>query len=148
MCNGSTFVSKQTNEREKWGNQRTKTKYESYLVPRVDTSHNGDKLERRQQKRRHAKTATTKTATTVVKTATVHKSKRRQLLVKTATVIGQNGDSHWSKRRSLVKTATTNGQNGDINKSITQTCDTISVDTSHNGDKSERRQQKRLLSPF
>ena len=79
-----------------------------------DTSHNGDKSERRQQKRRHAKTATTKTATTVVKTATVHKSKRRQLLVKTATVIGQNGDSHWSKRRrSLVKTATTNGRNGD-----------------------------------
>ena len=78
----------------------------------MDTSHNGDKSERRQQKRRHPKTATT-----VIKTATVHKSKRRQLLVKTATVIGQNGDSHWSKRRrSLVKTATTNGQNGDINK--------------------------------
>ena len=50
--------------------------------------------ERRQKKRRHVKTATTKTATTVVKTATVHKSKRRQLLVKTATVISQNGDRH------------------------------------------------------
>ena len=59
----------------------------------TDTSHNGDN-----KKRRHTKTATIKTATTVVKTATVHKSKRRQLLVKTATVIGQNGDSHWSKR--------------------------------------------------
>ena len=91
-----------------------------------NTSHNDDKSERRQQKRRHAKTATTKTATTVVKTATVHKSKRRQLLVKTATVIGQNGEDLWSKRRQpMVETATTNGQNGDINKSITQTCDTI-----------------------
>ena len=81
---------------------------------RLDTSHNGDKSERRQQKRRHAKTAIKQKATTVVKTATVHKSKRRQLLIKTATVIGQNGDSHWSKRRrSLVKTATTDGRNGD-----------------------------------
>ena len=58
----------------------------------MDTSHNVDKSERRQQKWRHAKTATT-----VVKTATVHKSKRRQLLVKTATVIGQNGKDLWSK---------------------------------------------------
>ena len=60
---------------------------------------NGDKSERRQQKRRHAKTAIAKTATTVVKMATVHKSKRRQLLVKTATVISQNGEDLWSKRR-------------------------------------------------
>ena len=65
----------------------------------TDTSHNGDKSERRQQKRRHAKTATTKTATTVVKTVTVHKSKRRRSLVKTATTDGRNGDNQWSKRR-------------------------------------------------
>ena len=72
-----------------------------------DTSQNGDKSERRQQKRRH-----TKTATTLVKTATVHKSKRRQLLVKTVTVISQNGEEIWSKRRqSLVKTATVISQN-------------------------------------
>ena len=40
----------------------------------LDTSHNGDKSERRQQKRRHAKTATTKSVTTGVKTVTVHKA--------------------------------------------------------------------------
>ena len=79
-----------------------------------DTSHNGDKSERRQQKRRHAKTAIAKTATTVVKVATVHKSKRRQLLVKTGTVISQNGEDLWSKRRQLlVKTAIVIRQNGE-----------------------------------
>ena len=103
-----------------------------------DTGQNGDKSKRRQPKRRQiqngdnqngdkATRRQTKTATIVVKTATRHKSKWRQPLVKTATTIGQNGDNHWSIATNIVyvktatKTATNlNGDNGTATNQINE----------------------------
>ena len=99
----------------------------------VKSQINGYRSERRQVETATTKTATTKTATDpkrrqantatiVVKTATRHKSKLRQPLVKTATNILKTATRHKSKRRqSLVKTVT------NILKTATKTATSLNV---------------------
>ena len=75
----------------------------------VGTGHNGDKSERRQQKRRHAKMATLQNGDNSGQNGdNFSQNGDNEPLVKTATsIIGKNGEIFWSERRqSMVKTAT------------------------------------------
>ena len=83
--------------------------FQRHTVLSMGTGHNGDKSERRQQKRRHIKTATLQNGDNsgqnghnLSQNGDKHWLTRRRILVKTATVIGRNGDNSQSKRQHYI----------------------------------------------